>query len=56
MAGNSNFPGPNVNRLIEKDPQIKKVAMETTEWGARRSGLPKDTKNDMTIVHVGNSK
>lgn len=53
MAANPNFPGPSFNKLIDKDPQIKKVSMESTEWGARKSALPTDVKNDMTISHVG---
>lgn len=55
MASNK-FPGPGINRLIDSDPQIVKVKMETAEFAARSSALPKDTKNDMTIRHVGNSK
>lgn len=54
MAANPNFPGPSFNKLIDKDPQIKKVSMENAEWGARKSGMPTDVKNDMTISHVGN--
>ena len=34
---NKNFPGPNINRLIESDPQIIKVPMDEVGWGARKS-------------------
>ena len=29
-----NFPGPNINRLIEKDPQIVKIPLDTMGWGS----------------------
>ena len=52
-----NFPGPNINRIIENDPQIiSQGNKQHYEWGARASGMPKDTKNGMTIKHVGNEK
>ena len=51
-----NFPGPNINRLIEEDPQIVKVPMDHEEWGARKSAQPKDIANSMTIKHVESSK
>lgn len=51
-----NFPGPNINRLIENDPQIVKVPMDHMGWGSRASGMPKDVSNSMTIKHVGNDK
>jgi hypothetical protein len=35
MAGK--FPGPNYNSIIEKDPQIVKINLDTVEWGSRRS-------------------
>jgi len=51
------FPGPSYNRIIERDPQIVSVGNDQyMEWGARASALPKDTKNSMTIRHVGNEK
>jgi len=53
---NKNFPGPNINRIIEQDPQIVKVPMDYEGWGARASALPKDTSNSMTIKHVSNEK
>ncbi len=53
---NKNFPGPNINRLIENDPQIEKIPMPTMDWGSRTSALPKSIKNDQTIKHVGNEK
>lgn len=30
---------PNYNSLIDTDPQIIKVAMDTFEWGSRKSSL-----------------
>ena len=32
-----NFPGPNINRLIETDPQIAKVPLDSMGWGSRKS-------------------
>ena len=64
---NKNFPGPNINRLIENDPQIIKVGMDEMGWGSRRSSLARlnnsVTSNDpakpsapeMTIKHVGSN-
>jgi hypothetical protein len=60
-----NFPGPNINRLIDKDPQIVKVDMDQMGWGSRKSifghmnsspvsqdpGQP--SAPEMTIKHVG---
>ena len=34
---NKNFPGPNINRLIETDPQIIKVPLDQMGWGSRMS-------------------
>lgn len=34
---NKNFPGPNINRIIEQDPQIVKVNMDIFEFGSRKS-------------------
>jgi hypothetical protein len=51
-----NFPGPNINRIIDTDPQIVKVPMDKEDWGARMSGQPKNVSNSMTIRHVGNDK
>lgn len=55
---NEKFPGPNYNRIIETDPQIVKVPMETAEWGARKGTVDKVSKtlagNSMTIKHVSN--
>ena len=52
-----NFPGPNINRLIDEDPQIIKVPMEKMGWGSRPSGLPQGDAapkaSEMTIKHVG---
>lgn len=62
------FPGPNINRLIEKDPQIVKVGMDYMGWGTRKSifghfSVPGDGDNKkvdkpgmndgMNIKHVG---
>ena len=47
------FPGPNINRLIDEDPQIVKVPMPNMGWGSRPSAMPKGTENSMTIRHVG---
>lgn len=49
---NPNFPGPNINRIIEEDPQIVKVNLEATEWGGRKSAQPSDIKNKMSLEHV----
>lgn len=50
------FPGPTYNRIIESDPQIIKVPMDTMGFGARSSALPKGeaapTAPEMTIKHV----
>jgi hypothetical protein len=32
-----NFPGPNINRLIDKDPQIVKINLDAMDWGSRMS-------------------
>lgn len=57
---NKNFPGPNVNRLIENDPQIVKVPMDYMGWGARASVMPKGeaapAAPQMGIKHVSNDK
>lgn len=61
------FPGPNINRLIETDPQIVKIALDQVEWGMRKSiqnvlvndasrsgGAPSNpSAPEMTIKHVG---
>lgn len=49
---NPNFPGPNLNRVIDTDPQIIKVPMDKTEFGSRSSAIPKNLQNAMTIQHV----
>ena len=54
---NKNFPGPNINRLIESDPQIIKVPMDKTDWGSRPSELSRigskpGSNSEMTIKHV----
>ncbi len=59
-----NFPGPNINRLIDKDPQIIKIEMDKMDWGTRMStfgrmnakagsGNPSQpSAPEMTISHV----
>jgi len=51
------FPGPYRNSvpqdLNSPDPMIVRVPVDHTGVGARRSALPKNVKNDMTISHVG---
>lgn len=49
---NPNFPGPNMNRVIDTDPQIIKVPMDHTEFGGRTSAIPKNIQNQMTLQHV----
>ncbi len=61
-----NFPGPNINRLIENDPQIVKIPMDNMGWGSRastwgrmssdpRSQNPSQpTAPEATIRHVKN--
>lgn len=49
---NPNFLAPKINKIIESDPQIIKVNMEYTEWGARKSMVDRNTTNSMTISHV----
>lgn len=56
MASNK-FPGPSINRLIDDDPMIVKVDIEKGEnAGMRKSSMPKDIKNSMTISHIGGSQ
>jgi len=64
MASKS-FPGPNINRLIEKDPQIVKIDMDEMGWGTRKSIFSHMTADprsqnpgqpsapEMTIKHTG---
>lgn len=59
-----NFPGPNINRLIEKDPQIVKIDMDEMGWGTRKSIFSRMNNSpmsqdpgqpsapEMTIKHV----
>ena len=53
-----NFPGPNINRIIDQDPQIVKIPLDTMGWGARNSALPKGEKAptapEMTVKHTSN--
>lgn len=58
------FPAPNYNRIIESDPQIVKVPLDTMGWGSRMSAFgelgndpksnnpSKPTAPEMTINHV----
>ena len=60
-----NFPGPSYNRIIEEDPQIVKVPMNSMGWASRMSifgELKGDARGnnasppnapEMTIKHVG---
>lgn len=32
-----NFPGPNINRIIETDPQIVKIPLDNMGFGSRKS-------------------
>ena len=64
---NKNFPGPNINRLIDSDPQIIKVPMDETGWGSRKSSMARLNNSaisndpaapsapEMTIKHVGSN-
>lgn len=59
-----NFPGPNINRIIEKDPQIVKIDFDSMGWGSRMSIFGHMTSDprtqdpgppeapEMTISHV----
>jgi hypothetical protein len=49
---NPNFPGPNLNRVIDADPQIIRVPLDHAEFGARKSAQPKKVNNEMTLSHV----
>ena len=53
MAGK--FPWPYLNKIVEEDPQIIKVPMDNMEWASRKSALPKDIKNNMSLEHVKDS-
>ena len=48
------FPGPYRDSVPDSDPMIKRVAFDHTEVGARKSILPKNIKNNMTVSHVPN--
>ena len=54
-----NFPGPNINRLIENDPQIIKVGMDYMGFGSRASmfakltGTAAGTNNNGTAPPAG---
>ena len=54
MASNSPAFVPPLDRLIEDDPQIVKVAMDVVEIGFRKSqqGKTNLADNTMTIKHV----
>ncbi|MDE2099903.1 MAG: hypothetical protein KGL39_21800 [Patescibacteria group bacterium] len=52
MSANRFPNGPKYNKLIERDPQIVKVELDTTEFGARKSAMPASIKNSNTIKHV----
>jgi len=50
---NPNFPGPSINKLMDSSPKIVRVDQANAEWGARKSSMPKNVKNSMTLSHVG---
>jgi len=64
---NKNFPGPNINRIIDKDPQIVKIDLDNMGWGSRKSifaQLGNDpvgqdpsqpTAPEITIKHIGSN-
>ena len=51
---NQTFPGPNINKLIDADPQIIRVPMDHAEFGARKSAQPKNIHNEMNLEHISN--
>lgn len=46
---------PPMNRVIDSDPQIVRVPLDKTDWGARMSSQ-KSMENGMPLVHVPNGK
>lgn len=50
---NPSFPGPSINRLLDSSPKIVRVDQANAEWGSRKSSMPKNTSNSMTLEHVG---
>jgi hypothetical protein len=50
---NEKFPGPSINRLLDSSPKIVRVDQSNAEWGSRKSAMPKNVRNDMTIEHTG---
>ena len=49
------FPSPYVNTVTEDDPLMERVHQDKLDIGARASGMPRDSKNGVTISHVGSS-
>lgn len=49
------FPGPYIETTNEDDPIMKRTDQNNMEIGARKSGMPKDVKNSVSIEHVGDS-
>lgn len=51
----SNSPAfnPPMNRVIDSDPQIIRVALDKTDWGARKSAQP-STENSMSVKNLRN--
>lgn len=49
------FPGPYVSTVTEDDPLMERVPQDKLEIGARASGMPKESKNGVTLSHVGSS-
>ena len=54
------FPGPTYNKIIDADPQIVKVPLDTMGWGSRSVALPKGEVSpsapEMQIKHVESTK
>lgn len=55
MASQSPAFNPPLNRVIDSDPQIVRVALEKTDFGARRSAQPA-IANEMGVRHLKNGQ
>lgn len=53
-ASNSPAFNPPMNRVIDSDPQIVRVDLGKTDWGARKSSQ-KDISNTMGVRNILNS-
>lgn len=53
----SNSPAfnPPMNRVIDSDPQIIRVALDKTDWGARKSAQPV-IQNSQTVRNLKNGQ